>query len=141
MAAVENYAFERDDASDNPPEDTKMEESKTKSADKSTTSIGINLNFDMGTLLLEDCQSYADISGKEFSKRTAANICAVYKQLFDLKKKQDAEHGPEGEILEHDRAQWAVDMPASGIVLPREKPIPIEKPKTKWEKFREEKGL
>jgi len=27
------------------------------------------------------------------------------------------------------------------IILPREKPCPVEKSKTKWEKFREEKGL
>ena len=58
-----------------------------------------------------------------------------------MKKKQDADYGPDGEILEYDRATWAVNMPGSQIVLPREKPIPKEKPKTKWEKFREEKGL
>lgn len=32
-------------------------------------------------------------------------------------------------------------LPKPGIVLPREKPIPKEKPLTKWEKFRIEKGL
>lgn len=32
-------------------------------------------------------------------------------------------------------------MPASTTVLPREKPAPKEAVKTKWEKFREEKGL
>jgi hypothetical protein len=32
-------------------------------------------------------------------------------------------------------------MPASTITIPREKPIPIEKSKTKWEKFREERGM
>jgi len=32
-------------------------------------------------------------------------------------------------------------MPKSTTVLPREKPCPKEKVKTKWEKFREERGL
>ena len=32
-------------------------------------------------------------------------------------------------------------MPKSGILVPREKPIPKEKPLTKWEKFRIEKGI
>lgn len=34
-----------------------------------------------------------------------------------------------------------VDMPAALQVLPREKPCPTEKPKTKWEKFRDERGM
>ena len=34
-----------------------------------------------------------------------------------------------------------VDMPDRIQVLPREKPCPTEKAKTKWEKFREERGM
>ena len=34
-----------------------------------------------------------------------------------------------------------MDLPEPKIVTPRQKPAPKEKPKTKWEKFREEKGL
>jgi hypothetical protein len=129
-----DYAFEKDvsDAENNQPDEAP--EALTKKLD-------MNLSVDIGSLLLEDCQSYADIDAKEFSKRTAANICAIYKQLFEMKKQQDAKHGPDGEILEYDRPTWAVDMPESGVTLPREKPCPVEKPKTKWEKFREERGL
>lgn len=32
-------------------------------------------------------------------------------------------------------------LPKPKVVLPREKPIPKEKPMTKWEKFRLEKGI
>jgi len=32
-------------------------------------------------------------------------------------------------------------MPDVRVVLPREKPCPVETPKTKWEKFREERGM
>ena len=141
----DQYAFVRDDADsaqEEAQDDQKtQEQTHTSTAHQSTKQIGLNLNFDMGCLLLEDCQSYSDITAKEFSKRTASNICAVYKQLFDLKKKQDAQFGPDGQILEHDRAAYAVDMPPSEVVLPREKPCPVEKPKTKWERFREERGL
>jgi regulator of ribosome biosynthesis len=43
--------------------------------------------------------------------------------------------------LEHDKAQLTVKLGVPTTILPREKPCPIEKGKTKWEKFREEKGL
>ena len=77
----------------------------------------------------------------EFSKRTASNLCILYKQLFDLKKAQDAKHGPDGEILEYTKSRYMVEMPSTIQVLPREKPCPTEKPKTKWERFREERGM
>ena len=48
--------------------------------------VGMNKNIDVGCLLVEDCQSYEGISIKEFSKRTAENLCSLYKKLFDLKK-------------------------------------------------------
>ena len=103
--------------------------------------VGINKNIDIGCLLVEDCQSYEGITMKEFSKRTAENLCSLYKKLFDMKKEQDAVHGADGEILEYTKSKYSVNMPASKVVLPREKPCPVEKPKTKWEKFREERGL
>jgi len=66
----------------------------------------------------------------------------LYKRLFELKRKQEADRGGEyGNILEYDRPVNAVDLPSKKVVLPREKPAPKEKPKTKWEKFREEKGM
>ena len=99
------------------------------------------VSVDLGNLLVEDAKSYADVKPEEFAKRTAANICSVYRALFDLKAAQDAKHGADGEILEYTREANVVDMPASTTVLPREKPCPKEEVKTKWEKFREEKGL
>jgi len=62
--------------------------------------------------------------------------------LFDLKKKQkEKEGGEDGEILEYIKSKYSVDLPKSQIILPRTKPIPKEKPLTKWEKFRIEKGM
>ncbi len=65
----------------------------------------------------------------------------MFKELFDLKRQQKAKLGDDGEILEYTKAQYALDLPEPRIVVPRAKPAPKEKPKTKWEKFREEKGL
>lgn len=36
---------------------------------------------------------------------------------------------------------FSVTLPAPRIVTPREKPVPKEKPMTKWEKFRLERGM
>ena len=61
--------------------------------------------------MYEDIQSYADISKEDFSRRTAANICSVYKALYELKAKQDARHGDDGEILEYTKSANMVVMP------------------------------
>ena len=119
-----------------------MTENENRGEDASDGgAAGINKNIDVGCLLIEDCQSYEGIGVKEFSKRTAENLCSLYKKLFDLKKEQDAAHGADGEILEYTKSKYTVAMPESKVVLPREKPCPVEKPKTKWERFREERGL
>lgn len=68
-------------------------------------------------------------------------MCSLYRQLYDIKKAQDAKHGEDGEILEYNRDAQAVRLSVPSTVLPREKPAPKEKQKTKWEKFREERGL
>ncbi len=43
--------------------------------------------------------------------------------------------------MEYERDAQAVTLSKPSTVLPREKPAPKEKVKTKWEKFREERGL
>lgn len=97
--------------------------------------------MDMGNLLFEDCTSYTDMTTKEFMLKTAQNICSVYRGLFELKGRQDAKHGEDGEILEYMKSTNTIQMPAGHTTLPREKPCPVEEAKTKWEKFREERGM
>ena len=133
------YAFEREDGEEIAIAGKKPEEGKVDRP--KVTNVGINLNCDPGAFLVEDCSNFEGISAIEFSKRTASNLCTLYKQLFDLKKEQEAKHGPDGEILEYTKSRYTVDMPESLTVLPREKPCPVEKPKTKWEKFRLERGM
>jgi hypothetical protein len=73
--------------------------------------LRFNTGLDLGNLLYEDVQSYHDISKEEFSKRTAGNICAVYRALFEVKAKQDAKHGEDGEILEYTKSTYTLNMP------------------------------
>ena len=139
-----DYEFEREDGRDidDGVRGKRNEDgSKVVNDRPKSTQVDVNLNCDPGCLLVEDCQSYEGITTTEFSKRTATNLCTLYKQLFDLKKAQDAAHGPDGEILEYTKSRFLLDMPEPVQVLPREKPCPVEKPKTKWEKFREERGM
>ena len=130
----EDYAFER-------PDEEKTRNPTGMRPDPTQGEYGLNKHLDIGSLLIEDTQSYEGISMQEFSKRTASSLCQLYQALFDLKKRQRAAHGPDGEILEFTKAHYSVDMPDPRVVLPREKPVPKELEKTKWEKFREEKGL
>jgi regulator of ribosome biosynthesis len=59
-----------------------------------------------------------------------------------LKKKQRLDDGGEdGEILEYTKAKWSVKLPNSTVTMPRQHPPPKQKPLTKWEKFRLEKGF
>ena len=60
-------------------------------AEPQEDAVGMNKNIDVGSLLVEDCQSYEGITMKEFSKRTAENLCSLYKKLFDIKKEQDVD--------------------------------------------------
>jgi len=69
-------------------------------------------------------------------------LSAFFTALFDLKKKQMAAQGGEdAQILEYTKSKYSVDLPKSEIVIPRTKPIPKEKPLTKWERFKIEKGI
>jgi Ribosome biogenesis regulatory protein (RRS1) len=104
--------------------------------------LAVNKQCDLGALLFEDCQSFADKSDKEVLDATRKNFCALFKELFELKKTQRVKSGGDDhEILEYTKALYSVDLPEPKVVVPRAKALPKEKPKTKWEKFREERGL
>ena len=98
--------------------------------------------MDIGGLIIEDCQSFEKIKDSEYLKRTQKNLCGLYHQLFEMKKRQRLDEGGEdGEILEYTKSAWSVRLPELKVVLPRQQPPPKQKPLTKWEKFRVEKGL
>ena len=103
--------------------------------------VGVNKYCDIGGLMFEDCSSFAEKKEKEILETTKANLCAIYKELFDLKRDQASKHGDDGEILEYTKSYYSVALPEAKIVIPREKAIPKEKAQTKWEKFRLERGM
>jgi hypothetical protein len=39
---------------------------------------GINKDLDLGCLLMQDCQSYEELTSKQIAKRTVKNICTIY---------------------------------------------------------------
>ena len=104
--------------------------------------IAVNKQLDIGAFVFEDCQSYHDKTEQQILEAAKKNFCSLFKELFDLKRQQKAKQGgDDGEILEYTKALYSVDLPDPRILVPRAKPAPKEKAKTKWEKFREEKGL
>lgn len=112
-----------------------MAEIATTQADQARP-IGVNKTCDLGTLLLEDCQSYEGKNEKDILQETKKNVCMLFKELFDLKRQQKIKEGEDGEVLEYTKPIFNVELPEPKVVLPREKHIPKPKPLTKWEKFR-----
>lgn len=103
----------------------------------------------LGQMCIDDCRAYND-KEEDILAGLQDNVCAIYKYMFELKKRQrTAAGGEDHEILEHDKSKFSVFLPKNStedggenwIVLPREKPIPKEKQLTKWERFRLEKGI
>lgn len=48
--------------------------------------VGVNKYCDIGALMLEDCSSFAEKSEKQLLEITKANLCTLYKELFDMKR-------------------------------------------------------
>jgi hypothetical protein len=65
----DEYAFEK-------PQDDEPKKNPTGMRnDAAQGDYGFNKHMDVGSLLIEDTQSYEGISMQEFSKRTAASLC------------------------------------------------------------------
>ena len=76
--------------------------------------------IDMGALLVEDSRCTVGMDEKGIMLNTKQNLCKLYDQLYDLKKKQRAEDGGEdNEILEYTKSKYSVKLPDSKLVLPR----------------------
>ena len=66
------------------------------------------------------------------------NYISFASTLFDLLLKQQ---GKEKEDLDYDKAPDELTLPEAILSLPRSLPIPVAKPLTKWEKYKQEKGI
>ncbi|CAK4015633.1 ribosomal biogenesis regulatory [Lecanosticta acicola] len=91
--------------------------------------------FDLGHMLCIDSNplpTFTPTNKEEILKKTAQSCAqALINQLLTTCpiKRSDEDGGLQ------------IDLPAPETQLPREKPVPKEKEKTKWEKFAEKKGI
>lgn len=98
---------------------------------------GLNLTLDPGNLLVTSTTNFI-CSETNMTNNAISNYTQLLKNLFSTLKDQI---GREEEKRDYDKPIDEVSLPEPILKLPRFKAIPKEKPKTKWEKYREEKGI
>ena len=104
-----------------------------------------NIFFDTRRLVIVDSNNLLNTKNNEteltetiMMKKAKQNYIDFASSLFDILNKQQ---GEEKEDLDYDKAPDELTLPESIITLPRSLPIPIQKPPTKWEKYKMEKGI
>jgi regulator of ribosome biosynthesis len=86
-----------------------------------------SLSYDLGHISIVDSRHFTEeeVAQDQIDRRITEGFRLLYKQLS---------------ALDHE-TETKVTLPKPVIELPREKPIPVEKPKTRWEQFVKNKGL
>ena len=104
-----------------------------------------NIFFDTRRLVIIDSNNILNEKNNEkeltetiMINKAKQNYIDFASSLFDILKKQQ---GEEKEDLDYDKAPDEITLPEAIITLPRSLPIPIQKPLTKWEKYKQEKGI
>ena len=104
-----------------------------------------NIFFDTRRLVIVDSNNLLNSKNNEteltetiMMNKARQNYIDFASSLFDILNKQQ---GEEKEDLDYDKAPDELTLPESIITLPRSLPIPIQKPMTKWEKYKMEKGI
>lgn len=102
-----------------------------------------NLTIDYGHFLIQDTSHLTTPSNPDLTETTIVNhakknYIQFTKGLFEMLK---AQQGEDDESRDYDKARDDVTLPKPILVLPRYLPVPKEKPLTKWEKYRKEKGI
>ena len=104
-----------------------------------------NIFFDTRRLVIVDSNNLLNSKNNEteltetiMMKKAKQNYIDFASSLFDILNKQQ---GEEKEDLDYDKAPDELTLPENIITLPRSLPIPIQKPPTKWEKYKMEKGI
>ena len=108
--------------------------SGSKAASRPSTSVekDDDLTYDLGHLYAYDPSPIDEAQWAEdqasYLKRTAReNAQLLMNQLYG--------------VLEAQQSKQMIELPPPTMLLPREKPLPEDKPKTRWEKFAESKGI
>ena len=104
-----------------------------------------NIFFDTRRLVIVDSNNSLNSKNNEkeltetiMMNKAKQNYIDFASSLFDILNKQQ---GEEKEDLDYDKAPDELTLPENIITLPRSLPIPIQKPPTKWEKYKMEKGI
>ena len=104
-----------------------------------------NIFFDTRRLVIVDSNNLLNSKNNEteltetiMMNKAKQNYIDFASSLFDILNKQQ---GEEKEDLDYDKAPDELTLPENIITLPRSLPIPIQKPPTKWEKYKMEKGI
>lgn len=99
-----------------------------------------NIFCDLGNLLVSDSNPLNQglITEEEIQTKALANTKIFFGELYNLLKTQK---GNDDEHRDFDKEADNVTLPKGQLILPRAKRIPKEKPLTRWEKFRLERGL
>jgi regulator of ribosome biosynthesis len=95
-----------------------------------------NKNHDLGALLYNDSTSYENFTDEQVLEKVQQNANKFYQIMFDYRKRM-----PERGVLEFETPFFTIDLPRIEERIPRVVPPAKEKPLTKWEKFRKEKGM
>jgi len=113
---------------------------KNANSNKYITNENFNVSYDLGHLLVFDNQqfNYSEIGESEIVSRAKINLKHFFEELFKLSQVQKREDEEKTDFL---KPLDNVKVPKPITLLPRAKPIPGQKAKTRWEKYREEKGL
>ena len=104
-----------------------------------------NIFFDTRRLVIIDSNNILNSKNNETEltetimiNKAKQNYIDFASSLFDILNKQQ---GEEKEDIDYDKAPDELTLPENIITLPRSLPIPIQKPPTKWEKYKMEKGI
>ena len=104
-----------------------------------------NIFYDIRRLVIVDSNNILNQKNNEkeltetiMMNKAKQNYISFASSLFDILSKQQ---GQEKEDLDYDKAPDELTLPEAIITLPRSLPIPVAKPLTKWEKYKQEKGI
>ena len=104
-----------------------------------------NIFYDTRRLVIVDSNNILNQKNNEkeltetiMMNKAKQNYISFASSLFDILSKQQ---GQEKEDLDYDKAPDELALPEAIITLPRSLPIPVAKPLTKWEKYKQEKGI
>ena len=94
--------------------------------------------IDSNNILNQKNNNEKELTETIMINKAKQNYISFASSLFDLLAKQQ---GKEKEDLDYDKAPDEINLPEAIITLPRSLPIPVAKPLTKWEKYKQEKGI